>query len=76
MAQSAERLKAPVASLHSRLVILFEAPEAWHSCLTTIDEIWAPSAFVAESFRSIFDRPITLIPPCIGLGSRLNQPTK
>jgi glycosyltransferase involved in cell wall biosynthesis len=44
---------------------LAKAPEAWRSCLTTIDEIWAPSAFVAESFRSVFDRPITVIPPCI-----------
>ena len=44
---------------------LGEAPEAWRPYVATIDEIWAPNAFVAESFRTIFKRPITVVPPCI-----------
>jgi len=35
---------------------LAKAPEVWRQHLVTIDEIWAPNAFVAESFRPIFDR--------------------
>jgi GT2 family glycosyltransferase len=46
---------------------LGKAPEAWRACLAPIDEIWAPNPFVAESFRTIFDRPITVVPPCIDL---------
>ncbi|UFN48598.1 glycosyltransferase [Roseomonas sp. OT10] len=44
---------------------LSRAPEAWRTPLERIDEIWAPNAFVAESFRTIFDRPITVVPPCV-----------
>lgn len=44
---------------------LGKAPEVWRPKLARIDEIWAPNAFVAESFRTIFDRPITIIPPCV-----------
>ena len=46
---------------------LAKAPEVWRQHLVTIDEIWAPNAFVAESFRPIFDRPITIVPPCVEL---------
>ena len=46
---------------------LAKAPEIWRLPLGTIDEIWAPNAFVAESFRTIFDRPITIVPPCVEL---------
>ncbi len=44
---------------------LAKAPEIWRPHLEAIDEIWAPNAFVAESFRGIFDRVITIIPPCV-----------
>ena len=46
---------------------LAKAPEVWRQHLVTIDEIWAPNAFVADSFRPIFDRPITIVPPCVEL---------
>jgi GT2 family glycosyltransferase len=46
---------------------LSKAPESWRPHLRNIDEIWAPSTFVAESFRTIFDGPITMVPPCIKL---------
>lgn len=44
---------------------LSRAPESWRPKLAAIDEIWAPNAFVAESFRTVFDGPITVIPPCV-----------
>jgi glycosyltransferase involved in cell wall biosynthesis len=44
---------------------LSKAPEVWRSTLGPIDELWAPNAFVAASFRTIFDRPIVIVPPCI-----------
>jgi GT2 family glycosyltransferase/glycosyltransferase involved in cell wall biosynthesis len=46
---------------------LGRAPEAWRPHLQDINEIWAPDDFVAESFRTIFDGPITIVPPCIHL---------
>jgi GT2 family glycosyltransferase len=46
---------------------LSKAPEIWRPRLATFSEIWAPNAFVAESFRTIFDRPIIVVPPCIHL---------
>ena len=49
---------------------LSHAPEAWRPHLGTIDEIWAPNAFVALSFQAIFERPITIVPPCIDLPPR------
>ncbi|MDX7952826.1 glycosyltransferase [Lichenihabitans sp. Uapishka_5] len=44
---------------------LSEAPEAWVAKLEGIDELWLPNAFVADSFRSIFPRRITVVPPCV-----------
>lgn len=44
---------------------LSRAPQAWRPYLADIDEIWAPSQFVAEAFASIFSGPIILIPPAI-----------
>lgn len=41
------------------------APAEWQSLLDGIDEIWAPNAFVADAFRPIFPRPITIVPPCV-----------
>lgn len=46
---------------------LSKAPESWRPHLSQIDEIWAPNSFVAESFRSIFDGAITVVPPCVEL---------
>lgn len=42
-----------------------EAPEQWRGFLDEIDEIWAPNTFVADAFRKIFPRQITIIPPCV-----------
>lgn len=44
---------------------LGRAPEEWRAKLDGIDEIWAPTPFVADSLRGVFDGPITVIPPCI-----------
>ena len=46
---------------------LSRAPEAWRGNLARIDEIWAPNPFIAESFRTIFQGPITVVPPCLDL---------
>lgn len=46
---------------------LGRAPDSWRSALSRIDEIWAPNDFVAESLRTIFEGPITVIPPCVEL---------
>lgn len=44
---------------------LSRAPNEWRNILIDIDEIWTPNYFVAESFRHIFDGPITIVPPCV-----------
>ncbi|PZO03509.1 MAG: hypothetical protein DCF30_02745 [Hyphomicrobiales bacterium] len=44
---------------------LSRAPEEWREKLARVDEIWAPNEFVADSFRHIFDKTITVVPPCV-----------
>ena len=44
---------------------LAKAPEKWRELLNGIDELWVPNEFVGSSFRGIFDRTITIIPPCV-----------
>ena len=46
---------------------LSKAPAAWQTHLERIDEIWAPNSFVADAFRPIFDRKITIVPVCISV---------
>jgi glycosyltransferase involved in cell wall biosynthesis len=46
---------------------LAEAPPAWRTLLERIDELWVPNSFVADAFRPIFDRAITVIPVCINV---------
>jgi glycosyltransferase involved in cell wall biosynthesis len=46
---------------------LSRAPETWRPNLTRVHEIWVPTTFVAASFRTIFDGPITIVPPCVQL---------
>lgn len=41
------------------------APEQWRQVLEDVDEIWAPNSFVADAFRPIFTRPISIVPPCV-----------
>lgn len=41
------------------------APASWQPLLDWIDEIWAPNAFVADAFRSVFSGPIVVLPPCV-----------
>jgi glycosyltransferase involved in cell wall biosynthesis len=45
------------------------APGAWRQMLTNIDEIWAPNNFVADAFRKIFSRPITIVPAIVDVGN-------
>ena len=47
---------------------LAKAPEAWRSILRSVDEIWAPSTFVANAFRPVFSGPINLVPPVVNVG--------
>jgi glycosyltransferase involved in cell wall biosynthesis len=46
---------------------LAEAPLAWGALLEPIDELWVPNSFVADAFRPIFDRTITVVPVCINV---------
>jgi glycosyltransferase involved in cell wall biosynthesis len=46
---------------------LAEAPPAWRALLERFDELWVPNSFVAEAFRPIFDRTITVVPVCINV---------
>jgi glycosyltransferase involved in cell wall biosynthesis len=46
---------------------LAEAPPAWRTLLEPIDELWVPNSFVADAFRPIFDRTITVVPVCINV---------
>jgi glycosyltransferase involved in cell wall biosynthesis len=48
---------------------LGQAPKVWQQKISSIDEIWAPTKFVAQSFTTIFDRTITIIPPSLELPS-------
>ena len=41
---------------------LGEFPEAWRSQLEMFDELWAPSAFIAEALRARVDKPIYHLP--------------
>jgi glycosyltransferase involved in cell wall biosynthesis len=45
------------------------APREWAPFLEPIDEIWAPTEFVKTAFRSIYEGPITIVPPCVEVGS-------
>jgi glycosyltransferase involved in cell wall biosynthesis len=45
-----------------------KAPGAWRGVLNSIDEVWAPTNFVADAFRPVFSGPITLIPPVVYVG--------
>ena len=42
-------------------------PKHWGRLLQRIHEIWAPTNFVAEAFRKIYDGPITIVPPSINV---------
>jgi GT2 family glycosyltransferase len=44
---------------------LARAPEVWRPVLGRIDEIWAPNKYVAASLATVFDRTITIVPPCV-----------
>jgi glycosyltransferase involved in cell wall biosynthesis len=46
---------------------LAEAPLVWRPLLERIDELWAPNSYVADAFRPIFDRTITVIPACVNI---------
>jgi glycosyltransferase involved in cell wall biosynthesis len=49
------------------------APETWRTALEFFDELWTPNNFVAESFRPIFSKTISVIPPCVNL--EIDPPT-
>ena len=41
------------------------APAGWASLLDGIDEIWAPTRFVADALAEVFGGPILIVPPCV-----------
>jgi glycosyltransferase involved in cell wall biosynthesis len=41
------------------------APREWSPFLEQVDEIWVPTDFVRSAFRTIYDGPITIVPPCV-----------
>lgn len=43
------------------------APEKWREPLKLVDEIWAPTTFVRDSLRAVFDKTITIIPTCVNV---------
>lgn len=47
------------------------APEAWRPALEFFDELWAPNHFVANAFRPIFSKTISIVPPCVNLDADL-----
>ena len=46
---------------------LAEAPRSWARRLARFDEIWAPTTFVAQAFRHVFEGPITIVPPSVSV---------
>lgn len=61
-----------VGSSYNILRTYWELPEAspaWAASLKAVDEIWAPNPFVAEAFKTIYDGPIGIVPPCVELDS-------
>ena len=49
---------------------LAEAPLVWRPLLERIDELWVPNSYVADAFRPIFDREITVIPACVNINRK------
>lgn len=45
------------------------APASWAKYLERIDEIWAPTIFVAEAFKPLFGGRITIVPPCVDVAA-------
>lgn len=41
------------------------APAEWAPLLEKIDELWIPNSFVADAFRPIFYKKITIVPVCV-----------
>jgi glycosyltransferase involved in cell wall biosynthesis len=53
---------------------LAEAPLVWRPLLERIDELWVPNSYVANAFRPIFDRKITVIPACVNINRKQSYP--
>ena len=49
------------------------APKSWQADLEFFDELWVPNQFVADAFRPIFPKHISIIPPCINLDGKLQS---
>jgi glycosyltransferase involved in cell wall biosynthesis len=49
-----------------------EAPPTWLPLLEHIDELWVPNAYVADAFRPIFPRKITVIRPNVNVNRKHN----
>ena len=50
-------------------------PQEWATVLKDVHEIWAPTTFVADTFRTIYDGPITIVPTCVDvkIGKRYDR---
>lgn len=41
---------------------LEQIPREWHECFKDVDEIWAPSSFIADALRLVSPVPISVVP--------------
>ncbi len=61
------RCLAPARNILRPWWELPRAPAAWEPLLRPIDEIWAPTEFVATAFRDVFAGRIRLVPPSVSV---------
>lgn len=71
--QFAHKLQGSHAILRSYWE-LAEAPAGWAKRLSHFAEIWAPTTFVAQAFRKVFEGPITLVPPNVSVAAERHLP--
>ena len=48
-----------------------QIPQDWANFLQEIDELWVPNSFVADAFRGVFKRRITIIPVHIDVSRKV-----
>src|SRR5262249_11944865 len=47
---------------------LMRVPEGWRRAAESIDEVWAPSRFIADALRGIIEHPIRVLTPGVQVG--------
>lgn len=49
---------------------LSKADPSWRESLSKIDELWAPTNFIADAFRHVYDGKITIVPTIVDVDRR------